>query len=57
MFSLDVSVLNNQNPLYPLSKETSHYLNLSFHTESDVNEFLDILAQRGTILEVSLLEV
>lgn len=57
MFSLSYSVELNPNPLYPLSKETSHVVAMMFVTEQDVNEYLDILAERGTILETNLVEL
>lgn len=57
MFSLSYSVELNPNPLYPLSKETSHVVAMMFVTEQDVNEYLDVLAQRGTILETNLVEI
>ena len=57
MFSLSYSVELNPNPLYPLSKQTSHVVAMTFITEQDVNEYLDILAERGTILETNLVEI
>lgn len=57
MFSLSYSVELNPNPFYPLSKETSHVVAMMFVTEQDVNEYLDVLAQRGTILETNLVEI
>lgn len=57
MFSLSYSVELNPNPLYPLSKETSHVVAMMFVTEQDVNEYLDVLAQRGTILETNLVKI
>ncbi len=45
------------NPLYPLSREFSTCLGVLMNTEQDANEYLDLLAKRGTILEVELVEL
>ena len=45
------------NPLYPLSREFSTCLGVLMNTEQDANEYLDLLALRGTILEVELVEL
>jgi hypothetical protein len=47
----------NTNPLYPLSREFSTCLGVLMNTEQDANEYLDLLALRGTILEVELVEL
>lgn len=57
MFSLSYSVELNSNSLYPLSTEVSNVMNLPMNSEQDANEYLDILAQRGTILEVNLVKI
>jgi hypothetical protein len=57
MFSLKYKVELETNPLYPLSREFSTCLGLLMETEQDANEYLDLLAKRGTILEVELVEL
>ena len=57
MFSLSYKVEMNTNPLYPLSREFSTCLGVLMNTEQDANEYLDLLALRGTILEVELVEL
>ena len=57
MFSLKYRVEMNTNPLYPLSREFSTCLGVLMNTEQDANEYLDLLAKRGTILEVELVEL
>ena len=47
----------NTNPLYPLSREFSTCLGVLMNTEQDANEYLDLLALRGTIVEVELVEL
>ena len=56
MFSLKYSVELDTNPLYPLSVERSH-TTLTVPSEQYANEYLDLVAQRGTILEVTLTEL
>ena len=57
MFSLKYKLEMNTNPLYPLSREFSTCLGVLMNTEQDANEYLDLLALRGTILEVELVEL
>lgn len=57
MFSLKYRVELATNPRYPLGKEFSTCLGLLMETEQDANEYLDLLALRGTILEVELVEL
>ena len=57
MFSLSYKVEMNTNPLYPLSREFSTCLGVLMNTEQDANEYLDLLALQGTILEVELVEL
>lgn len=56
MFSLSYSVEFDTNPLYPLSVERSH-TTLSVPSEKYANEYLDLVALKGTILEVTLKEL
>jgi hypothetical protein len=56
MFSLSYSVELDTNPLYPLSVERSH-TTLTVPSEEYANKFLDLVALRGTILEVTLTEL
>ena len=57
MFSLKYKMEMNTNHLYPLSREFSTCLGVLMNTEQDANEYLDLLALRGTILEVELVEL
>jgi len=57
MFSLKYKMELDTNPLYPLSREFSTCLGVLMNTEQDANEYLDLLSQRGTILEVELVEL
>ena len=57
MFSLKYKMEMNTNPLYPLSREFSTCLGVLMNTEQDANEYLYLLALRGTILEVELVEL
>ena len=56
MFSLKYRVEYNTNPNYPLSREFST-TTLVVPSEVYANEYLDLVALRGTILEVSLTEL
>jgi hypothetical protein len=57
MFSLKYKMELATNPRYPLSREFSTCLGVLMNTEQDANEYLDLLALRGTILEVELVEL
>ena len=57
MFSLKYKMELDTNPLYPLSREFSTCLGVLMNTEQDANEYLDLLALRGTILETNLREL
>jgi hypothetical protein len=57
MFSLSYKIEYNTNPEYPLSKEFGTCLGVLMNTEQDANEYLDLLAKRGTILETNLREL
>ena len=56
MFSLKYRVEYNSNPNYPLSREFST-TTLVVPSEVYANEYLDIVALQGTILEVTLTEL
>ncbi len=56
MFSLKYKVEYNSNPNYPLSREFST-TTLVVPSEIYANEYLDIVALQGTILEVTLTEL
>ena len=45
------------NPRYPLMKEFSTCLGIIFNSEIEANNYLDLLALRGTILETNLEEI
>jgi hypothetical protein len=57
MFSLSYKIEYNTNPEYPLSKEFGTCLGVLVKDEHSANEMLDLLAERGTILECSLKEL
>ena len=54
MFSLSYKIEYNTDPAYPLSKNFGHCLGYLVATEEQANEALDLLANRGTILETTL---
>ena len=56
MFSLNYRVEYNTNPNYPLSREFST-TTLVVPTEEYANEMLDLISERGTILETNLREL
>ena len=56
-YKLSYRVEYNTNPAYPLMKEFSTCLGVIFNSEIEANEYLDLLALRGTILETNLEEI
>jgi len=56
MFSLKYRVEYNSNPNYPLSREFST-TTLVVPSEVYANEYLDLVALKGTILEMTLTEL
>ena len=56
-YKLSYRVEYNTNPNYPLSREFSTCLGVIFNSEIEANEYLDLLALRGTILETNLEEI
>jgi hypothetical protein len=56
MFSLKYRVEYNSNPNYPLSREFST-TTLVVPSEVYANEYLDLVALQGTILEITLTEL
>jgi hypothetical protein len=56
MFSLKYKVEYNSNPNYPLSKEFGS-VSLLVPSEEYANSYLDLVSEKGTILEVSLTEL
>ena len=54
---LQYRVEYNTNPNYPLSKEFGTCLGVLFNTEQQAWAYLDLVAQRGTILEASISDV
>ena len=56
-YKLSYRVEYNTNPAYPLMKEFSTCLGVIFNSEVQANEYLDLLALRGTILETNLEEI
>jgi hypothetical protein len=45
------------NPRYPLMKEFSTCLGVIFNSEIEANNYLDLVALTGTILETNLVEI
>jgi len=56
-FKLSYRIEYNTNPRYPLMKEFSTCLGVIVNSEIEANEYLDLLALRGTILETNLEEI
>ena len=56
-YKLSYRVEYNTNPAYPLSREFSTCLGVIFNSEIEANNYLDLVALRGTILETNLVEI
>lgn len=56
-YKLSFRVELNTNPNYPLMKEFSTVLGIIFNTELQANEYLDLVALTGTILETRIDEI
>jgi len=56
-YKLSYRVELNTNPKYPLMKEFSTCLGIIFNSEIQANEYLDLVALTGTILETNLEEI
>lgn len=56
-YKLSYRVELNTNPKYPLMKEFSTCLGIIFDSEVQANEYLDLVALKGTILETNLEEI
>jgi hypothetical protein len=56
-WKLSFRVELNTNPKYPLMKEFSTCLGVIFNSEIQANEYLDLVALTGTILETNLVEI
>ena len=56
-YKLSYRVEYNTNPAYPLMKEFSTCLGVIFNSEVQANEYLDLVALKGTILETNLEEI
>ena len=56
-FKLSYRVELNQNPNYPLGKEFSTCLGVIFNSEIEANEYLDLVALKGTIEWCNLEEI
>jgi hypothetical protein len=56
-YKLSYRMEYNSNPAYPLMKEFSTCLGVIFNSEIQANEYLDLLALKGTILETNLEEI
>lgn len=57
MFSLSYKIEYNTNPEYPLSKNFGTCLGVLCPTEEYANNMLDLLSEKGTILECNLREL
>ena len=56
-FKLSYRVESDTNPRYPLMKEFSTCLGVIFNSEIEANNYLDLVALTGTILETNLVEI
>lgn len=56
-FKLSYRIEYNTNPQYPLSKNFGTCLGVIFNSENEVNNYLDLLALQGVILETNLEEI
>lgn len=56
-YKLQYKIEYNTNPNYPLSKEFGTCLGIIFNSEVEANNYLDLLSERGTILETNLIEL
>ena len=56
-YKLSYRVEYNTNPNYPLMKEFSTCLGIIFNSEIEANNYLDLVALKGTILETNLEEI
>lgn len=56
-YKLQYKIEYNTDPAYPLSKNFGTCLGVIFDSEEKANGYLDLLAERGTILETNLIEL
>ena len=56
-YKLQYKIEYNTDPAYPLSKNFGTCLGVIFDSEEKVNNYLDLLAERGTILETNVIEL
>lgn len=56
-YKLQYEIEYNVNPKYPLSKEFGNCLGIIFDSEEKVNDYLDFLATKGTILTTNVIEL
>lgn len=56
-YKLSYRVELDTNPAYPLMKEFSTCLGIIFNSEIQANNYLDLVALKGTILETNLEEI
>lgn len=56
-YKLQYEIEYNVNPNYPNSKEFGNCLGIIFNSEEEVNEHLDLIAKRGTILTTNVIEL
>lgn len=56
-YKLQYKIEYNTDPAYPLSKNFGTCLGVIFDSEEKVNGYLDLLAERGTILETNVIEL
>jgi hypothetical protein len=54
-YKLQYEIEYNVNPEYPLSKNFGTCLGVIFDSEEKVNDYLDLLAKRGTILTTNVI--
>ena len=56
-YKLQYEIEYNVNPNYPKSREFGTCLGIIFTSEVEVNEYLDLIAKRGTILSTNVIEL
>ena len=54
-YKLQYEIEYNVNPNYPNSKEFGNCLGIIFKSEEEVNDYLDFLATKGTILTTNVI--
>ena len=56
-YKLQYEIEYNVNPNYPKSKEFGTCLGIIFNNEVEINNYLDLIAEKGTILSTNIIEL